>query len=121
MGRLAARRGALVAAAAAVWAALACQGGPADPPPRGGIYARLGCAGCHGPRGQGGPAAPPLGDLSRHWEGERLLGYLRDPDTVKAGDARLVALSGRYPLRMPAVRAATDDELRELARELLAE
>jgi len=121
VGRLVGCRWAGLAAATAVCVALACQPALPDPPVLGGAYARLGCGGCHGQRGEGGPAAPPLGDLNRHWDAGRLFAYLRDPDAVKAGDPRLASLSGEYPLRMPAVAQATDDELRELVRALLAE
>jgi len=99
----------------------ACQAGPPTPPPRGGGFARWGCAGCHGLRGEGGPAAPPLGDLARHWDEQRLVAYFRDPQEVAERDPRLLALSGSYPLKMPPVKTATDEELQQLARELLAD
>ena len=111
---------ALVAFVLMPWVVVACQPPLPEPPLWGGGYARLGCTGCHGPRGEGGPAAPALGGLGRHWEEERLLAYLRDPDTVKAGDPRLVALSGSYPLRMPPIKGVADGELLELVRDLLA-
>jgi cytochrome c553 len=119
MGRLVTPGRALTAAWVGAWLALACGQGPAGPAQWGGGYSSLGCVGCHGPTGEGGRAAPPLRDLARHWDEERLVAYFGDPDRVKAEDPRLTALSGEYPLRMPAVKTATDDTLRELARELL--
>jgi hypothetical protein len=110
-----------LAVAAVLVVPFACQRRPPEPPPRGGGYARLGCAGCHGPRGEGTPGAPALDRLRRHWDGERLAAYLRDPEAVKRGDPRLTAQAGSFQLVMPAVKGATDGELRELARELLAD
>jgi mono/diheme cytochrome c family protein len=74
------------------------------------LYTTL-CISCHGPTGGGGALAPPLADLSSHWEREQLAEYLSDPRAWVEQDERLQGLKQRYSMEMPAVSAPEADRL----------
>lgn len=66
------------------------------------IYSSLNCALCHGPRGEGTSAGPPLMNLHRFWSMDRLMGFLENPSSY-SDDPRLQRLRKKYqPIRMPA-------------------
>ena len=98
--------------------ATACSGLPEGSPAA--LYADR-CARCHGRDMRGKPTAPPLVDLDRHWTGDGLIRYLRDPGTARRGDARLESQSARYLIDMPAYDELTDEQLEKLAAYLLDE
>lgn len=108
-------------AMAGLAALLACSGGPAEVPsgPGAAVYSQLGCGGCHGPTGEGMPAAPALTGLAAHWNQQELVAYLRDPQSVLHERPRLQYRSEQYPLQMPAYAGASQADLEALASYLL--
>jgi mono/diheme cytochrome c family protein len=74
------------------------------------LYTTL-CISCHGPTGGGGALAPPLADLSSHWQREQLAEYLANPRAWVEKDERLQGLKQRYSTEMPAASASAEDRL----------
>jgi hypothetical protein len=95
------------------WVVLAAACGPApdleeSAPPGRRAYLDLKCGNCHGLHLEGKATAPPLESLASHWDGDRLLAYLKEPGELSASTPRLAALSTEYLVEMPP--APTDDE-----------
>ena len=83
------------------------------------IFGELGCAGCHGPTGEGTRTAPSLEHLAAHWSEQTLVAYLEDPDQVKSETLRLQQLAEGYVVHMPPARPGDRATLHTLARYLL--
>ncbi|HEX5042955.1 MAG TPA: c-type cytochrome [Candidatus Polarisedimenticolaceae bacterium] len=83
------------------------------------LYVSWNCAPCHGEARQGTEFGPPLTDLARHWEVGFLAAHLADPDAGRARDARLQALTARFPAPMPGF-AQPEQDRQALAAWLLA-
>ncbi len=49
------------------------------------LVSQFGCLNCHGNDLAGTPAAPPLTGLSKYYDREGLISYLRNPDKNKTG------------------------------------
>jgi mono/diheme cytochrome c family protein len=105
---------------AGVIVALSCSSGSDESQAPATLFAAKGCAGCHGADRQGTATAPALENLQRHWDEASLAAYLRDPKAVRAKVPRLQYQNGEYPAEMPAIKGS-DDEIAQLAKELLAE
>ena len=90
-------------------------------------YVELDCAKCHGDYREGTRTAPPLADLADHWDADKLVSYLTDPNAMLDKDPHLLRLAEKYSLRMPPVSAkapgyidkARAEQLDNLARYLL--
>jgi cytochrome c553 len=82
-------------------------------------YAAETCAACHGAERQGGKTGPPLQRLHRHWSEDELVAFLRTPSTALANSSRLQELSRQYKVQMAGLPAASEENLRTLARYLL--
>ncbi|MEJ2483666.1 MAG: hypothetical protein P8049_11290, partial [Gemmatimonadota bacterium] len=71
--------------------------------------------------------APPLADLADHWDADKLVSYLTDPNAMLGKDPHLLRLAEKYSLRMPPVSAkapgysdtAREEQLDNLAQYLL--
>ena len=84
-------------------------------------YVALNCAKCHGADRQGQRTAPAIDDLTRRWNEDSLVAYLRDPKAVQAATPRLAYLAEKYPIEMPAYAHTDEDVLRHLIGWLLAD
>jgi len=85
------------------------------------VYRAESCAGCHGEELRGGRLAPPLHGLTRHWDEEELVGFLRDPTGFARDNSRIRGLAARFPSKMPPVGTSDPTRLRALALFLLAD
>ena len=83
-------------------------------------YVALKCAKCHGAELKGQRTAPKLTDLSKRWDEEQLINYLRDPRAVIAVTPRLAYMAEKYPIEMPAYAHTDEQVLRGLIGYLLA-
>lgn len=95
---------------------------PVQPPPGAAgrtIYELQLCANCHGETGGGRSLGPPLRDLGRFWEAERLAEFLGDPRRFEAGDARLRELAEGHSGTMDPYDNLSLEERLRLARYLL--
>ena len=79
------------------------------------------CAACHGAGRRGSDVAPPLWNLGRHWDEERMVAFLRDPVAYRARDSRMAEVAARYSADMPAVATGDLERIRDLAHYLLHE
>jgi len=111
------RRGALLLAAALPLLAPRASAGSA--PDGAALWRANECATCHGEKREGTENAPPLRELKRHWDVERLARYLADPPALIAQDERLTRLAERYELDMPDFSLLPQAERRALADWLL--
>jgi hypothetical protein len=84
-------------------------------------YVELNCAKCHGAGREGQRTAPTLTGLSKRWDAEGLIAYLRDPKAVQAATPRLAYLAEKYPIEMPAYAHTDEQVLQSLTGWLLAE
>ena len=84
-------------------------------------YVALKCAKCHGAELEGQRTAPKLTDLSKRWDEEQLINYLRDPRAVIAVTPRLAYMAEKYPIEMPAYAHTDEQVLRGLTGYLLAQ
>ena len=78
------------------------------------LYAGLGCARCHGDAGEGIKTGPPIRNMGRFWEQDTMVAFLKNPESFKQKDPRLMARSESYPIYMPPVTGATDEQLKTL-------
>ena len=83
-------------------------------------YVALKCAKCHGAELEGQRTAPKLTGLSKRWDEEQLINYLRDPRAVIAVTPRLAYMAEKYPIEMPAYAHTDEQVLRGLIGYLLA-
>ena len=82
------------------------------------LFRKANCHTCHGVERKGNAVAPPLLDLGRSWDADRLAAYLRDPFAASKGDPRLQELQKRFPAVMPPYGGSETDR-RVLAAWLL--
>jgi len=83
------------------------------------LYQRLICHRCHGADLEGGTKAPSLRELAEHYDVERLMHYLEDPQALRAVDPRLRELDMRYTnFEMPSY-ATLDSTVRRTLVEFL--
>ena len=83
-------------------------------------YVALKCAKCHGAELEGQRTAPKLTGLSKRWDEQQLVEYLRDPRAVIAVTPRLAYMAEKYPIEMPAYAHTDEQVLRGLIGYLLA-
>lgn len=113
-------RTAILAGAALALAACGGQAPTQETVARGAeVYSTLGCGGCHGSDLGGSSAAPALDGLDAHWQAPDLVGYLRDPASVRAERPRLQYRSEKHPLVMPGYPDVPREDLEALAGYLL--
>jgi hypothetical protein len=80
---------------------------------------RLGCTGCHGADLAGTMMAPPLANLKENWSKDKLINYLRNPDSFMNGD-RFQNFKEKYPgTIMPSFNNISVQELGKIAEFLL--
>jgi len=84
-------------------------------------YVALKCAKCHGAELEGQRTAPKLTNLSKRWDEDQLIDYLRDPKAVQAATPRLAYMAEKYPIEMPAYAHTDEQVLRDLTSYLLAQ
>jgi len=84
-------------------------------------YVALKCAKCHGAELEGQRTAPKLTGLSKRWDEQQLVDYLRNPKAVQAATPRLAYMAERYPIEMPAYAHTDEQVLRGLTGYLLAQ
>lgn len=84
-------------------------------------YVALKCAKCHGAELEGQRTAPKLTGLSKRWDEQQLVEYLRNPKAVQAATPRLAYMAERYPIEMPAYAHTDEQVLRGLTGFLLAQ
>jgi len=60
------------------------------------LVTKLGCTGCHGPELNGTQMAPALVNLKEFWTKDKLINYLRNPNSFMDGD-RFKAYQDKYP------------------------
>jgi len=84
-------------------------------------YVALKCAKCHGAELEGQRTAPKLTGLSKRWDEQQLVEYLRNPKAVQAATPRLAYMAEKYPIEMPAYAHTDEQVLRGLTGYLLAQ
>jgi hypothetical protein len=83
------------------------------------MMARLGCTGCHGVDLAGTMQAPSLLDIKGNWSKEKLINYLRNPDSFMNSD-RFQVYRQKYPGNiMPSFNNISVQELGKIAEYLL--
>jgi len=109
---------AVSAVAVLVLAACGASGPRAGTPEA--LYVDLGCAKCHGENREGQRSGPPLNALADRWQEESLLEYFTDPKAVMEDNPRLKYMAEGFPIVMPAYPDTSEEDLRRLARFILA-
>jgi Cytochrome c len=84
-------------------------------------YVALKCAKCHGAELEGQRTAPKLTELTKRWDEDRLIDYLRDPKAARAAIPRLAYLAEKYPIEMPAYPHTDEQVLRDLTGWMLTQ
>jgi cytochrome c553 len=83
------------------------------------MMVRLGCTGCHGVDLAGTSKAPTLIDINGNWSKDKLINYLRNPESFMDGD-RFKAYRQKYPgAIMPSFNNISVQELGKIAEFLL--
>ncbi|MDR3609640.1 MAG: cytochrome c [Ignavibacteriaceae bacterium] len=83
------------------------------------MMGRLGCTGCHGVDLAGTMKAPPLTNLKENWSKDKLINYLRNPESFMDGD-RFQSFKEKYPgTIMPSFNNISVQELGKIAEFLL--
>lgn len=83
------------------------------------MMARLGCNGCHGVDLAGTNQAPSLVNIKENWSKDKLINYLRNPESFMDGD-RFKAYRQKYPgAMMPSFNNISVQELGKIAEYLL--
>ena len=73
------------------------------------LYMKLGCFRCHGISLEGTPKGPALVHATDHWDLDRLVRFLENPDSSAIADPRLAEQAHRFSqARMPAYRVHLD-------------
>jgi mono/diheme cytochrome c family protein len=83
-------------------------------------FNKRGCNTCHGNQAEGTKMGPALKNLSRHYDVQRLIEYLKDPDAMIEEDARLREQGKNYIGMMPRFDYLSPEELEALARYTLS-
>jgi mono/diheme cytochrome c family protein len=92
-------------------------------------YIDLNCAACHGENREGQRSGPKLLGLDRHWDADKLVSYLTDPDAMVTTDKRLAYKAEQYAIGMPAASGkspgyaaeAREEKLQALAEYLMVD
>ena len=79
------------------------------------LFTGLGCARCHGAAGEGIKTGPPVLNMAKFWDEDTMVAFLKNPESFKQKDPRLMARSESYPIYMPPVTGATDEQLKTLS------
>ena len=83
------------------------------------MMARLGCTGCHGVDLAGTMQAPSLIDIKGNWSKDKLINYLRNPESFMDSD-RFQVYRQKYPGKiMPSFNNISVQELGKIAEYLL--
>jgi cytochrome c553 len=83
------------------------------------MMARLGCNGCHGVDLAGTKQAPSLVNIQENWSKDKLINYLRNPESFMDGE-RFKAYRQQYPgAMMPSFNNISVQELGKIAEYLL--
>jgi cytochrome c553 len=83
------------------------------------MMARLGCNGCHGVDLTGTRQAPSLANIQENWSKDKLINYLRNPESFMDGE-RFKAYRQKYPgAMMPSFNNISVQELGKIAEYLL--
>ena len=83
------------------------------------MIAKLGCTGCHGPELIGTQMAPALANLKEFWSKDKLINYLRNPNSFMDSD-RFKAYRDKYPgTIMPSFDNISVQDLGKIAEYLL--
>ena len=83
------------------------------------MIVRLGCNGCHGGDLAGTSKAPPLVNIKENWSKDKLINYLRNPESFMDSD-RFKAYRQKYPgAIMPSFNNISVQELGKIAEYLL--
>jgi len=87
----------------------------------GDMMVRLGCTGCHGVDLAGTNKAPSLSNIKENWSKDKLINYLRNPESFMDGD-RFKAYRQKYPGSiMPSFNNISVQELGKIAEFLLTQ
>ena len=85
------------------------------------MMARLGCMGCHGGDLSGTVKAPPLINIKENWSKDKLINYLRNPESFMDGN-RFKTFKEKYPgTIMPSFNNISVQELGKIAEFLLGQ
>ena len=85
------------------------------------MMTRIGCTGCHGPDLAGTNQAPALIDIKENWSKDKLINYLRNPQSYMDSD-RFKVYRQRYPgAMMPSFNNISVQELGKIAEYLLSQ
>jgi cytochrome c2 len=83
------------------------------------MMAKLGCTGCHGVDLAGTVQAPSIIDIRGYWSRDKLINYLRNPESFMDGD-RFQVYRQKYPgAIMPSFNNISVQELGKIAEFLL--
>jgi cytochrome c2 len=83
------------------------------------MMAKLGCTGCHGVDLAGTVQAPSIIDIKGYWSRDKLINYLRNPESFVDGD-RFQVYRQKYPgAIMPSFNNISVQELGKIADFLL--
>lgn len=83
------------------------------------LIVRLGCTGCHGNDLSGTQMAPSLKNIKNFWSKDKLINYLRNPESFMDSD-RFKAYRNKYPGEiMPSFDNINVQELGKIAEYLL--
>ena len=83
------------------------------------LITKTGCVTCHGADLKGGNMAPGLYNLTKYWERDGLINYLRNPSSY-SGDDRFKEYKEQYNVIMPAYNNIDVKELGVIADYLLS-
>jgi len=84
------------------------------------LMSKHGCLNCHGTSLQGTPMGPPLENLKKYWDRDKLISYLRNPNSFME-QSRFKDYKEKYPqMIMPAYNNLDIKELGKMADYLLS-
>jgi mono/diheme cytochrome c family protein len=84
------------------------------------LMSKHGCLNCHGASLQGSPMGPPLENLKKYWDRDKLISYLRNPNSFME-QSRFKDYKEKYPqMIMPAYNNLDIKELGKMADYLLS-
>ncbi len=84
------------------------------------LMSKHGCLNCHGTSLQGTPMGPPLENLKRFWDRDKLISYLRNPNSFM-DQKRFKEYQEKYPnMIMPAYNNLDIKELGKMSDYLLS-
>ena len=84
------------------------------------LMSKHGCLNCHGASLHGTPMGPPLENLKKYWDRDKLISYLRNPNSFME-QSRFKDYKEKYPqMIMPAYNNLDIKELGKMADYLLS-